>query len=468
VPVIIRANLPIEADFIPLFTASLFRGNLKRAAATIHTMIAAFAAMARRTRLRTRLAAVSLALLITITAMGGLWILSAAQQTEAEADALIDRVLALSAGSLLEPDVYQGLAEQAEGVGQAASRLHSRMSWLQPLEFLPIVGEQIQGARNAARVTEIIAGSTTVLGESAATALYARRTVGNGAFTSILQARKQEFALLRQSLDEAERLLSEPTIMNPHDLALTRGTILTFRTLTIIALEYPLAIEDGIEVVQAIFDLNETLNDPWSVLLEIGSLSDQAVRIQFRTQSLVASVSNLTVDGFLTPDFGRDTGLWLGTTQSQIEAVTASWNTINAQLLQETFSPIEGSAVSLDRFGPIDRGLQNIEDGIVALGNLLGYDAPKTYLLLLQDQKEIRATGEFIGIVVEVPIMDGVLGDITVVDSTKVDRNPLINNPPAPEPLYWYLWMGRLLFRDANWNPHFPVSAETIIELYEG
>ena len=60
----------------------------------------------------------------------------------------------------------------------------------------------------------------------------------------------------------------------------------------------------------------------------------------------------------------------------------------------------------------------------------------------------------------------GQLTDLVFHDSTTVDRLPLTGNPTPPEGLFWYLWMGRLLFRDANWNPHFPASAAKVAEIY--
>ena len=51
-------------------------------------------------------------------------------------------------------------------------------------------------------------------------------------------------------------------------------------------------------------------------------------------------------------------------------------------------------------------------------------------------------------------------------DSTTVDPQPLSRNPPPPDGLYWYLWHDRMLFRDANWNPHFPAAAAKIAEIY--
>ena len=118
-------------------------------------------------------------------------------------------------------------------------------------------------------------------------------------------------------------------------------------------------------------------------------------------------------------------------------------------------------------FEPVEKGLTRVEQFLKATQDLLGFPESKTYLVILQNQNEIRATGGFIGATVEAHITRGTLGEVIYADSTTIDPTPLINNPSAPEPLFWYLWMGRLLFRDANWNPHFPASAETLADLYE-
>ena len=100
------------------------------------------------------------------------------------------------------------------------------------------------------------------------------------------------------------------------------------------------------------------------------------------------------------------------------------------------------------------------------LSSLLGFDGPKTYPLLGQNQKEIRASGGFIGIAVEATVDQGELLELVFHDSTTVDREPLTSNPTPPEGLFWYLWMGRLLFRDSNWNPHFPSAAAQVTEIF--
>ena len=101
------------------------------------------------------------------------------------------------------------------------------------------------------------------------------------------------------------------------------------------------------------------------------------------------------------------------------------------------------------------------------LRSMLGYERPLKYLMLGQNQNEIRATGGFIGVGVEVTVDKGVLTDLVYHDSTTVDREPFVNNPIAPEGIYWYLWLGRLPFRDANWNPHFPAAAAKVAETFE-
>ena len=47
-----------------------------------------------------------------------------------------------------------------------------------------------------------------------------------------------------------------------------------------------------------------------------------------------------------------------------------------------------------------------------------------------------------------------------------MDREPLLDRPSPPEGLFWYLWMGRLFFRDSNWNAHFPSAAAKVAEVY--
>lgn len=100
---------------------------------------------------------------------------------------------------------------------------------------------------------------------------------------------------------------------------------------------------------------------------------------------------------------------------------------------------------------------------------MLGFPAEKKYLLLLQNNTEVRATGGFIGTYGVVALKDG---DITNVRTDNVynldDRATHLRIPP-PEPFlryfppkerWWYL-------RDSNWSPDYPESARQAMFFFE-
>lgn len=99
---------------------------------------------------------------------------------------------------------------------------------------------------------------------------------------------------------------------------------------------------------------------------------------------------------------------------------------------------------------------------------LLGFDEEKTYLLLLQNNEELRPTGGFIGTYGLVTLNKGKIKQLTIQDVYALDRfSPLRTRPLSPEPLRQYLEQARLYLRDANWDPDFPTSAKTILRFYE-
>ena len=129
-----------------------------------------------------------------------------------------------------------------------------------------------------------------------------------------------------------------------------------------------------------------------------------------------------------------------------------------------------GAAVNLTprSLDQIDQVLERASASTRFLKGFLGFQGPRSYLLLAQNQQEIRASGGFIGSVILVKLDQGELIDLVFQDSTTVDFLPPAypNNPPPPQPIYWYLWMERLLFRDANWSPDFPTSAALVADIY--
>lgn len=98
--------------------------------------------------------------------------------------------------------------------------------------------------------------------------------------------------------------------------------------------------------------------------------------------------------------------------------------------------------------------------------SLLGFDRPKTYLVLMQNDDELRPTGGFISAVARLTLDRGEIRDLDVRDSYQVDDFQHKPYGWAPEPLLEFMGSQMWLFRDANWSPDFPTSARKAAELY--
>lgn len=95
----------------------------------------------------------------------------------------------------------------------------------------------------------------------------------------------------------------------------------------------------------------------------------------------------------------------------------------------------------------------------LALPNLLGagQEGPKTYLILIQNEDELRATGGFITAVGKVVVWNGQLISWNVADSYSVDD---INKayPPPPWQMRSFMNIPIATFRDSNWSPDYPTT----------
>lgn len=97
---------------------------------------------------------------------------------------------------------------------------------------------------------------------------------------------------------------------------------------------------------------------------------------------------------------------------------------------------------------------------------LLGNDAPRRYLVLAQNNDELRATGGFISAVGVLRVERGEISVEWFGDSFAVDDLTLIH-PQPPAPLQKYMWASQWLMRDSNWYADFPTSAGIAQSMYE-
>lgn len=112
---------------------------------------------------------------------------------------------------------------------------------------------------------------------------------------------------------------------------------------------------------------------------------------------------------------------------------------------------------------PILQGIiQRVEPSV---RDLLGMNGARTYLVLLQNNQELRPTGGFISAVGQVTLENGELRELTFVDSYDFFQGNL-EYGPAPKPMQQYMNVQLFLLRDANWSPDLPTTAKLVQGLY--
>ena len=103
-----------------------------------------------------------------------------------------------------------------------------------------------------------------------------------------------------------------------------------------------------------------------------------------------------------------------------------------------------------------------------SLDELLGLKEKRNYLVLFQNSNELRATGGFIGSYASLTFENGKIADLLIDDvynpDGQIDLREIKEVPP--EPIQKYLQEEVLHIRNANWDPDFATSSETIKNLF--
>ena len=144
-----------------------------------------------------------------------------------------------------------------------------------------------------------------------------------------------------------------------------------------------------------------------------------------------------------------------------VEQAQEAW----AQVDVARLSPWTAGKVAL-----LEQGLPLLGAGLkvaTVAPRLLGVDGPQTYLILAQNEDELRPTGGFISGVGLLTLDGGEIAGLSFSDSYGVDDYAHKPYPEPPEPLLNYMWSELWLFRDANWSPDFPTSARQVAHFYE-
>lgn len=108
---------------------------------------------------------------------------------------------------------------------------------------------------------------------------------------------------------------------------------------------------------------------------------------------------------------------------------------------------------------------------IKLLPALAGYPNPSRFLIILQNNDELRPTGGFIGVYGILASQNGEIISINTDDSYHLDMPASLSDKwkmEAPAPLKKYLKVEKWYLRDSNWSPDWPTAAAKVAEIYYG
>ncbi|MDD3486780.1 MAG: DUF4012 domain-containing protein [Candidatus Moranbacteria bacterium] len=112
----------------------------------------------------------------------------------------------------------------------------------------------------------------------------------------------------------------------------------------------------------------------------------------------------------------------------------------------------------------VNASLKNFLDYSRIFLDVLGYNGPRKYLFLFENNQEMRATGGFIGSYGILDISNGRVKKLFVDDIYNPDGQLKARViPPLPIQKMSAVWT----MHDANWFPDFPTSAEKVSWFYE-
>lgn len=125
-------------------------------------------------------------------------------------------------------------------------------------------------------------------------------------------------------------------------------------------------------------------------------------------------------------------------------------------MLTQLKEGIDGATVAIQEGKPL----------IKALPDLLGESEPKRYLVLFQNDAELRATGGFLTFYSIFRVDEGVIEVEDSSDIYELDES-IPSHPAPPQIVRDYLEVNRLYIRDSNLSPDFVTSMESFLDQYE-
>lgn len=221
---------------------------------------------------------------------------------------------------------------------------------------------------------------------------------------------------------------------------------------------------------------------PILIVPPIGRIANTADQMLAATADLVSGYRELLgISNDLSASIGGESALNLSTPEGKKNLLDAIAK--NREAIDRAEIKIKNAQQALDNINTDDfSGLLSskvmIVNGLLAetidqtavalpllkyLPDLAGLDQEKTYLVLFQNNMELRPTGGFIGSYGVVTVKNGEIVKIQTDDIYNLDKLSIGKlKVPPPAPLATYGKQEYLFLRDANWSPDFPTAAQNI------
>jgi len=208
------------------------------------------------------------------------------------------------------------------------------------------------------------------------------------------------------------------------------------------------ALDTGEILIQAIEPYKDFLGMKGSASSSAQTTED---RISFLTQSIEGIVPNLD------------------TIEKKIANIETSINEINANRYPEKFKDIELRSNILKLQDTVSQAHQLVKNGSPLLAKvswLLGKDSPRQYLMVFQNDGELRPSGGFWTAYSTLTIKNGKITPGTASNIYDLD-DKIASRVPAPRIIKSYhINVPYLNLRDNNLSPDFPTDAQTFLEQY--
>lgn len=216
-------------------------------------------------------------------------------------------------------------------------------------------------------------------------------------------------------------------------------------------------VEDGrasLEVITALFD----------IILD--------VERDLESVGLVEGIASIDSFTEITPEARRELVFSLSRKVPELEEAQARLKRQRTEL--ESLDPDDlffglrlARTELLTQIRRLDDSLDVLIPILTVLPEMGGFEGAQHYLLFLQNDGELRATGGFWGTYGVIRVEDGEIQEILTDDIYSVDfpaEGTVTLQPPLP--IRRYLGLDTWYLRDINWSPDVPTSARRALEAY--